>query len=268
MSSGKPISATPAANALGRYLDVLDRASGGLGDLVHRFSEREESGPGDFVHLARVAVFSQRCDGDIGDVVRVDERLSDVTGWERDLAGQNHVKELSFGEVLAEPAGANHGPLDARTLDDLLAQLRLFLPATRQENLPPHSPLHGSLDEVADGVRRTGDGKVGGVADVRSSNSLERGVPGALVVPIEGGIAAPRRDAGRHATGRESLHYPTAGLAGPTENECESFGLCCVVRVVRPPPPCDYGVPVAYRLRGTRASQVNWLTGSGGTSMT
>jgi len=128
---------------------------------------------------------------DIGDVVRVDERLPDLPGWERDFAGHHHVKERSFGEVLAEPAGANDGPLDVRTLDDQLALLRLLFSATGQENQAPDPVLHGSLDEGADGVRRPGDGEVGGVADVRRSHSIERGGPRALVPPVEGRIRLP-----------------------------------------------------------------------------
>ncbi len=86
--------------------------------------------------------------------MRVDERLPDHPGWERDLAGQHHVEKRPFGEVLAEPAGANDGPFDVRTLDDELAPLRLLFSAAGQENQAPDPVLRGSLDEGADGVRR------------------------------------------------------------------------------------------------------------------
>ena len=152
MSSGRPASATPAANAsCGIWIYRIAR---GPSDLVHRFGEREEFRPGQLVYLALVAVFRQRGDGDIGDVVHVDEWLSDVTGRKRDLTREDHVEELSFGEVLGEPAGAHNRPLDARTLDDQLTPLRLFLPATRQEDQPPDPVLHRSVDEGLDRIGR------------------------------------------------------------------------------------------------------------------
>ena len=42
-----------------------------------------------------------------------------------------------IGKVLAEPAGANDGPLDLWTLDEQLALLRLLFSATGQENQAP-----------------------------------------------------------------------------------------------------------------------------------
>ena len=203
MSSGRPDSATPARERFGRYLDISDRASRSVGDLVHGFGEREESGSGDFVYLPRVAVFGQRGDGDIGDVVHVDERLRDVAGGKRDLALEYHAEELPFGEVLAEPAGANDGPLDLRTLDEQFALLRLFFSATRQKDQPPDPLLHGSLHQGVDCIRRPRDGEVGGVADVRGGNSVDRGAPGAFIPPVEGRLTAPRRDARRHTPASE-----------------------------------------------------------------
>ena len=93
---------------------------------------------------------------------------------------------------MGEPAATNDGPLNVRTLDDELALLRLLFSATGQENQVPYSVLHGSLDEGADGVGRPRDGEVGGIADVRRRNAIERGVPDALIVPVERRIRLPR----------------------------------------------------------------------------
>ena len=73
-----------------------------------------------------MAVFGERCCGDIGNVVRIDEGLGHLSRGQGDVTGQDHVQELSFGEVLIEPARAQDGPFQSRVLNDLLAALRLF----------------------------------------------------------------------------------------------------------------------------------------------
>ena len=59
---------------------VRDLAAGGAGDLVHRLGERQQARAGQLVELADVAVVGERGDGDVGDVVGVDERLRRVAG--------------------------------------------------------------------------------------------------------------------------------------------------------------------------------------------
>ncbi len=46
-------------------------------------------------------VLRQRRDGDIGDIVGVDERLEDVLRREYDLAAEDRLQEVVLAEVLA-----------------------------------------------------------------------------------------------------------------------------------------------------------------------
>jgi hypothetical protein len=93
---------------------VADFPAGRLGDLAHRFGERQEPRPGQLVEPPDVAVVCQRRDGDVGDVVRVDERLGHVAGGQRHLAAPDPLDDVVLAEVLGEPCGAHDRQLHYR----------------------------------------------------------------------------------------------------------------------------------------------------------
>jgi hypothetical protein len=105
---------------------VIGRGADDRGDLV----EREQPRTGEFVDALLVTCFCEYGRGDVGDVVRVDDRLADATGGERDGAVEHGVEEEVLAEVLGEEAAPLDGGLDPGVQLDVFARLRLGLAAT------------------------------------------------------------------------------------------------------------------------------------------
>ena len=78
-----------------------------------------------------MAVVGERRDGDVGEVVDIEERRGHVTGRQPDLAAEHVLEHVVLAEVLHEPIGAQDGQLGARRADGLLGALRLGLAAAR-----------------------------------------------------------------------------------------------------------------------------------------
>jgi hypothetical protein len=68
-------------------------------------------------------------DGDVGDVLGVDERLPHAVHGQRDLPREHLLQQEALAEVLAEPAAPHDRPLGARLPHGPLRALGLFLPA-------------------------------------------------------------------------------------------------------------------------------------------
>ena len=102
------------------------------GDLVDRLGEGQQARAGQLVQLADVAVIGERGDGDVGDVVGVDERLGGVAGRERHLAAEHVVEHVVLAEVLREPRRAHDGQRGTGGPHGLLGELGLGLAAPGQ----------------------------------------------------------------------------------------------------------------------------------------
>ena len=196
-----------------------DVPAGGVGDLADRVGEREQPRPGQLVELPGVAVLRERGDGDVGDVVGVDERLGHVADRQRDLAGQHGLAQVVLAEVLAEPAAADDGPVGAGGLQLGLGALRLLLAATREQHEAARSAGDGEPRQLGDGLGRAGHGDVGEVRDVRGRGAAQRGRPGRAVVPVERRLAAAGADAHGRAALLQARHHAAARLAGAAEDE-------------------------------------------------
>ena len=83
---------------------------------------------------AGVPVFQERNDGGIRNVVRIEEGLSYGSDLQRHLARQDVGQEGPFGEVLGEPAAAQHSHLRPRCLDDPLRSKCLLFTAARKQH--------------------------------------------------------------------------------------------------------------------------------------
>jgi hypothetical protein len=59
---------------------IMDVSTGGLGDLFDGHREAEQFGSGQFVELAGVPIVGEGGDGDLGDVIGVDEGFDDCAG--------------------------------------------------------------------------------------------------------------------------------------------------------------------------------------------
>ena len=98
---------------LHRDRHVPDLATGRPGDLFDRLGEGQKPRAGQLVELAYVPVLGKRRDGNVGDVVGVDERLRGVTGRKRDLAAEHVLEHVVLAEVLGEPGRSHDGQLGA-----------------------------------------------------------------------------------------------------------------------------------------------------------
>ncbi len=66
-----------------------------LRDLADRLTEGQQPRTGQLVHLTDVTFVGQGGDGDVGDVVSVDEWFGDVTGGQRDLTAEARGRACS-----------------------------------------------------------------------------------------------------------------------------------------------------------------------------
>ena len=136
-SGGRPSRSERGRELFGRDRDVAEVPSRRLADLGRGVREGEEPRPGHLVPLPDVAIVGQRGDGDVGDVVDVDERLGHIPGRERQLPVEHRLDEKALTEVLAEHARPHDRPVDAGALDGLLGAPRAVLvPAREQDEAP------------------------------------------------------------------------------------------------------------------------------------
>ena len=75
-----------------------------------------------------MACFRQGRDGDIRNVIGIDEGFPDIADRQRDIARQDKRQEFTLREILVGPAGPNDGPVHAALLDDAFAGLGVRLP--------------------------------------------------------------------------------------------------------------------------------------------
>ena len=110
-----------------------------------------------------MAGLGQRRDGDLRDVLGVDERFTDIPGGQRENTVAQRVHEEPLAEVLIEPAGTDDGPGGVRSEDDALTTLRLFLTSTRQQHQPLDAVFGGQARELLDSRGRLGHGQIRGI---------------------------------------------------------------------------------------------------------
>ena len=134
-------------------------------------------------------VLRQRGDGDVGDVLDVDERLAHVAERQRQRALDDALEEEALAEVLGEPAAADDRGRRVERLHGLLGLLRLGLAAAREQHEPADALRPAAISrERGDRLGRAGDGEVGVVGQVGRGRPAGGGGPGGAVVPVE-----PRR---------------------------------------------------------------------------
>ena len=208
-----------AAYCAATHRQIRMSAIRGLGDLDGDVGERQQPRTGQLVHLPDVPVLGERRDRDVGDVVDVDERFRHVPGRQRDHTVEHGLEQEVLAEVLGEPARPHDRPVGAGLLHGALADLGLLLAAAGQQHQPADAARHRGSGERADGLGGAGERQVGVVHDVDRGHVPQRRLPGGGVVPVERRRARARPDPGRHATGREALGNPAAGLAGAAEDE-------------------------------------------------
>ena len=156
-----------------------------LPNLLHRLREAEQPWAGELVELADVSVVGERRHRDVGDVVRVDERLRRLPGGKGDDTGEHVVAEVVLAEVLTEPRGAYDRQLRAGGSNGPLGLLGLGLTATGQQHQSRDSLRDGELGKCADRLDRAGHGEVGLVGNVGRCDAVERRTPGRSVLPVE-----------------------------------------------------------------------------------
>ena len=111
VSSSTTSAGTPCSAQLGRVLlerdrHVAQRAPGRGGDDRGGVGERQRVWAGQLVEPADVAVVGERRDGDVGEVVDVEERRRHVAARQPDLAAEHVVEHVVLAEVLHEPGGS------------------------------------------------------------------------------------------------------------------------------------------------------------------
>ena len=199
---------------------VADLAAGGPGQLGGHVDEGEQPGAGELVGPAGVTVAGQRRDGDVRNVVRVEERLGDIGRGQRDHPVEHRLEQEVLAEVLREPGAAQHRPLGARTAHAVLGRHGLGLAAPGQHHQPARAVRHRRPGDGRDPPGRAGEGDVRVVAEVRRVNAVERRRPGGVVVPVEWHLAGTRSDAHVRAEVAQPRRDPAAGLACPAKYEC------------------------------------------------
>ena len=149
------------------------------------FREGQHAGPGHLVDLAHMTGFGKCGHCHLGNIFRIDVRLRRIDVRQRDLPRLDQFQECALGKILVEPASAHDGPVDAAVLNDVFADLRLFLAATGEQNQVFEALAAGLVDERPDRIARSGHRQVRRIADVRSSYAIEALVPVRLVAPVE-----------------------------------------------------------------------------------
>lgn len=89
-------------------------------DLCDGLLEGHEPRTGEFVNTAGVPILEERGDGGIRNVVGIEEGLSCIAYWQRHRSREDVGQEGPLGEVLCEPAAAQHRHFRPRRLDDFL----------------------------------------------------------------------------------------------------------------------------------------------------
>lgn len=125
-------------------------------------------------------------DGDVGDVVTVDERFADVAGGEND--GVALRRESSLTEVLHEEPALENGPFRPRGTDRVLGRMDLRLASAREQYDFFCAGVHGEAAKTAYLLGCTGDSEVGVIREVDRAGVGEGRAPGVFVVPVEGGL--------------------------------------------------------------------------------
>ena len=108
-----------------------------------------------------MAVLRERGDGDVGDVVRVDERLEDTPGGQGDLAREHPVAEESLAAVLHVEARAHERPIgadacSARSARCASGSSRPESRTTRRVPVPTASSASAAIASGAPGTARSG----------------------------------------------------------------------------------------------------------------
>jgi hypothetical protein len=159
---------------------------------------------------------------DVGNVVRIDERLTNVARGQRDFSGQQRREQVALTEVLVEPARTHQCPLDAGQSHDVFAALRLrFAPSGEQDNLSHairDSQIGKRPDVIGGALRR----QIGVVRDVGRVCARDRCVPGRRIVPVEGRFSQSAGNPSRDPLGPEPLDHTAPGLAGPAQHQSGS----------------------------------------------
>jgi hypothetical protein len=169
-----------------------------------------------------VAVVGERLDGDVGDVVGVDERRGNVAGREPDLAAQDVLAHVVLAEVLHEPRRAQDGQLCAGVAHGPFRALGAGLAAAGEEDQAPHAVADGQFGEGPRRRHRPRERQVGVVREVHGAHALERRQPGRAVLPVERRAPGSRADSDRQAARSEPLDHPTTGLPRAAQDERRS----------------------------------------------
>ena len=208
----------PGGEVLARHRRVADLPACRLRDLGDGVGERQQAGAGQLVALAHMAVFGQRGDGDVGDVVGVDERLGRVARRERELPREQTVDEVALAEVLAEPGRGQSRHLGAAIPNCLRGALRFRLAAAGEVYEPRNAVRDGELRKGAESLLGARKG-VEVVLYVDGPDALQHRRPCVPVVPVERRFRRARARARRDPACREPLDHSAAGLARTAQDE-------------------------------------------------
>jgi hypothetical protein len=159
-------------------------------------------------------------DGDIGDVVCVDERLGDLVAQHGEPAGGEFGSPQALGEVLQEERRSDDRPFGTRGDQGLLGPPSALLSAAGQQHQSMASCRDSGRGELADDLVGARDGEVGLVCDVRGIAAGEGCGPAAGVGPVETRLARARADANGHAACGKAFGHSAAGLAAAAEHQC------------------------------------------------
>ena len=127
-------------------------------------------------------------DGDVGDVVGVDERFGDITGGHGDDAVEHRSEEEVLAEVLREPAGAEHRCAGVGGTHGVLADDGVLLAPARQQHEALGAVVSGGVCESPEGVGRAGEAEVRGVGDICGGHAVEDGSQVAGSFQSNGGV--------------------------------------------------------------------------------
>ena len=196
-----------------------DLASGGLRKLGRHIREGHQSRACHLVEFAFVTLFGQRRDGDIGDVVNVDDGLDDIAAGHRKNAGQNRIAQVAFREVLREPGGPDDGEVYAGMAHHFLAQPRMVFTAPGEQHKVRDVHVTRRLAEGLELFHGSRKGEIGKVGHIGRTGPAQGWPPGLRRLPVEGRRGVARAAAHRKALRFEAAGDATAGLAGGADDE-------------------------------------------------
>ena len=239
-SGGRPSCSSARRELLGGDRHVADVPSRRRADLGRGIREGEQPRPGHLVPLPDVAIVGQRGDGDVGDVVGVDERLGHVPGRERELAVVDGLEQEPLAEVLAEPCSTARSSTRRRSCSTACSARcapSSFRPESRtRRRTPPSTARRVNAADAIGGAGKREVGRRSSRTPHRRRRSAASQVSGRSQSNDGSAARDPMRTARSRARNRSATRRPVLPVPPTTRVDVEVFVRSVMLRSETPEP--------------------------------